>query len=145
LDLKVFRANIGMICSSLTLSVSRNATNSVDAVTSADQSITGKAIFGVRPLGFLDFMIENPLLDALNLEVLHEQVFIFDRNQPNNLGLFSEGGLRPDRGSFSYKYRGPLLDASKVRSAISDAPSGNYQWFYNNCQDWGSRVRNRSK
>lgn len=116
--------------------------------------------FGKRFLdGFswLAPLTNNRLGDALNIELVHEQVFLIEGDRVlRNIG-YSEKGTRFSEEDFG-KPIGTLAEMERngywlvgrpyrpetVRQALEEQEDGHYYSFFSNqCQDWADRLKRR--
>ena len=118
----------------------------------------GRAYFALRKLkGFvwLGPISHNPLLDALNIEIAHELVFLEDGGEVNNYG-YSDHGVDQEKPSdltsmTYYKTDGGYNDCV-MRKAIDQVSFDGHDysvfWFAGhikkcNCQDYCSSLRRK--
>lgn len=111
----------------------------------------GLAYFAFRPLEGLNgprTCVSGNLNDILNIQPSHEQLFFEDGEQPDNLGLFSDSRVRPDKPELLHLYdcRSETYNDCVMRKAASITEGGAYCMvglfgIKNNCQDWADRVR----
>jgi len=116
----------------------------------------GLAYFGKRPVGGTHGWLAkgpgtNPLDDALNTELVHEQIFYEDGKLPSNEGIFGDqgawnepGNVRaddPNRLKDYWRSDPAAYDDSLMRKAVRNTGAGNYCLVGSNCQDWTEKVR----
>ena len=112
----------------------------------------GLAFFQKRPLSgtgsgkkqggtWIPILSKNPVSDALNIEVAHEQLFFEDGLKPHDIG-FADGHMVIDDQASGYRrIPGNYIDCF-MRQAV--AKVGNpqpYCFIGKNCQDWATKVR----
>jgi hypothetical protein len=110
----------------------------------------GLAYFAKRALAHLPWIPVgvNPVDDALNTEMVHEQLFFEDGKSPENIGFFDDGTLKTDPSPKGYHRADGGYDDCLMRQAIARVPlrpycllgkPGGIEKF--NCQDWAAEVR----
>jgi uncharacterized protein RhaS with RHS repeats len=118
----------------------------------------GLAEIKKRPLDFCPLLGNSPILDFLDAEVLHEQIF-FQDSIGGNIGFFQDisdtpstlGVIRPDKTeNLSTYYESTTqggFDDCVMRLAVDATPEQNYSLLgigrleKFNCQDWVSNVK----
>ena len=104
----------------------------------------GLAYFAYRPLSGLPWLgplSDNPLDDAMNTAISHEQIFFEDGKVPANIGFFSDGELKTESNPQGYRPIPGHSDDCIMRLAVKNVKTGNYHLIGNNCQNWASNVR----
>lgn len=117
--------------------------------------------FGKRDLEKMSWiapLVNNPLGDALNLEMRHEHLFFIKGDQVlDNVG-YSEKGKRFNEADFGkpienleemerngYWLAGRTYDPAVMREALRRQNDGYYySVFTNQCQDWVDRLKKRA-
>jgi RHS repeat-associated protein len=119
--------------------VHNNATRKTDP--------TGLAEFGKCKLSGQDDMVENPILDFLNLELAHEQLF-FDDKKGGSVGYFNTGIVSDsNENRKDYKMEKLYYEDSVMRTAVDNVASTNdftaqsYDPLKKNCQDFADALR----
>ncbi len=104
-------------------------------------------------------LLNNPLGDALNLELRHEQLFFIDGNRVLDDIGYSEKGRRFSEADFGkpihtledlqragYFLTGRIYAPEVMREALSRQQDGYYYSFFSNqCQDWVDRLRRQAR
>lgn len=113
----------------------------------------GLAYFALRPLQnfiWIPGISHNPLDDAFNTEVAHEQIFFEDGKKPSNIGFFGENGgiLKEETNPTGYRKTKTGYDDCVMRKAVAKVPPRTFSLLGKpgptekyNCQDWCSDVR----
>src|SRR5690606_8461253 len=115
----------------------------------------GLAYFGKRPLGGLPAAVakasQSNIDNALNTELVHEQIFFEDGKPESNLGFFGDNGIWNEPGTVGpddpellkeYWRSDPrTYDDALMREAVDNVGEGNYCLIGSNCQDWADKVR----
>lgn len=93
----------------------------------------------------------NPLDNALNTELVHEQIFYEDGNTPSNEGFFGENGnwnkpgvVKPDdpnRLKDYWRSDPTIYNDALMREAVNNIGAGQYCLIGSNCQDWAEKLR----
>ena len=104
-------------------------------------------------------LLNNPLGDALNLEVRHEQLFFIQGDQVFDDVGYSETGKRFCEADFGkairtledlhkagYFLSGRIYAPEVMREALSRQQDGYYYSFFSNqCQDWVDRLKRQAR
>jgi len=116
----------------------------------------GLAYFAKRPFGNTPaWMAKGPgtnlLDDALNTELVHEQIFYEDGQFPSNEGFFGDDGAwnepgtvrpeDPNRLNDYWRSDPTTYDDALMREAVTNVGEGNYCLGGSNCQNWAEKVR----
>lgn len=115
-----------------------------DPITQVDP--LGLAYFALRPLqGFpwLGPFSDNPLDNAANTAIAHEQLFFEDGKSPANIGFFGDSKLKTETSLEGYRRAPGNYNDCLMRLAAQSAGTGTYNAATNNCQSWADRVRNQ--
>jgi RHS repeat-associated protein len=107
---------------------------------------TGLAYFAVRPLQgmpWLGLLSNNPLDNAMNTAIAHEQLFFEDGKSPANQGFFGDSKLKTENSLDGYKRLPGQYNDCVMRMAARAADAGKYNLVTNNCQSWADRVRDQ--
>lgn len=105
----------------------------------------GLAYFAYRALNGLPWLgvfSSNPLDNALNDSISHEQLFFEDGGYPGNLGFFDDSRLHVDPSNSAWHKTGERYNDCLMRRAVDIVHLGKYHVVGNNCQTWASDVRN---
>ena len=106
--------------------------------------------FGKRALDgmpWIPVISNNPIDDALNAEISHEQGFFEDNKEPNNIGFGPIGEFKDDLKGKIYIFDGKHYDDDLMRQAVKNIKDGKYSLLgldgkkKDNCQDWAERLR----
>jgi hypothetical protein len=103
----------------------------------------GLAQFGYRPLSgapWLYIFSRNPLDDAFNTDIAHEQLFFEDDFSPSNIGFFP-GGLRTGEDPSQYHMDSVHYEDAVMRYAVANVKPGVFNVRSNNCQSYGAALR----
>lgn len=107
----------------------------------------GLAYFANRPLEgsgipWLGPLSDNPLDDAFNTNLSHEQLFFEDGELPSNIGFTNDGSLQSEPDPLNYHPEPDKYNDCLMRRAYKNVKLKPYHRLGNNCQDWSDDVRN---
>ena len=107
----------------------------------------GLAYFANRPLEgsgipWLGPLSDNPLDNALNTNLSHEQLFFEDGKLPSNVGFTGDGTLQSEPEPVGYHPEPGSYNDCLIRQAYKNVKLKPYHRLGNNCQDWSDDVRN---
>lgn len=106
----------------------------------------GLAYFAVRPLQGLPWLgplSNNPLDNAMNTSIAHEQLFFEDGKAPANQGFFDDSKLKTENSLDGYRRLPGQYNDCVMRMAARVADTGKYNLATNNCQSWADLVRDQ--
>ena len=104
----------------------------------------GLAYFARRPLEGLPWLgplSNNPLDNAVNTAIAHEQLFFEDGKSPANQGFFGDSKLKTENSLDGYRRHPGQYNDCVMRMAARAASTGQYNLGTNNCQSWAARAR----
>ncbi len=107
---------------------------------------TGLAYFAARPLQgmpWLGPLSNNPLDNATNTAIAHEQLFFEDGKSPANQGFFGDSKLKTENSLDGYRRLPGQYNDCVMRMAARAADTGKYNFATNNCQSWADRARDQ--
>ena len=107
---------------------------------------TGLAYFAGRPLQGLPWLgplSNNPLDNAMNTAISHEQLFFEDGKPPANMGFFGDSKLKTENSLDGYRRLPGQYNDCVMRMAARAANTGTYNLATNNCQSWADRARDQ--
>ena len=84
---------------------------------------------------------DNAVMDCLNLEVAHEQLFFEDGKEPSNIGFFDDNSVRSDTLSLNYKITKRGFNDCVMRHALKYVELEPYSLLWFNCQDYAEQLR----
>jgi hypothetical protein len=96
----------------------------------------------VRPLQglpWLGTLSNNPLDNAMNTAIAHEQLFLEDGKA--NVRFFGDSKLKTESALDGYRRLPGQYNDCVMRMAARAADTGKYNLATNNCQSWADRVR----
>jgi hypothetical protein len=106
--------------------------------------LSGLAYFAYRALGGLPWLgplSNNPVDDAMNTAISHEQLFFEDGKNPSNMGFFDDGTLKSEPNPQGYRPIPGNFNDCVMRMAVQNVKLGTYHLIGNNCQDWAASVK----
>jgi hypothetical protein len=90
---------------------------------------------------WLGLLSNNPLDNAMNTAIAHEQLFFEDGKAPANIGFFADSKLQNESDLKGYRKLPGQYNDCVMRKAARAASKGTYSLARNNCQSWADRVR----
>jgi hypothetical protein len=108
----------------------------------------GLAYFAYRALDglpWLGSLSNNPIVNATNTSISHEQLFFEDNQSPSNIGFMGDGTLKTELRPQGYHAVPGHYNDCVMRMAVQNVKLNSYNLIGNNCQDWAKNVRDEYK